>query len=86
MCNNQCAGCDHLRQVFGTQMGLSDKDIVALSGGHTLVCVDGLPFDCNLTSFPDCNFKVSVWMVFNFCREGATRSDLDLKVPGPPTL
>ncbi len=29
-------GCDHLRQVFGTQMGLSDKDIVALSGGHTL--------------------------------------------------
>nr|UVJ68614.1 Pod [Lilium brownii] len=29
-------GCDHLRQVFGAQMGLSDKDIVALSGGHTL--------------------------------------------------
>ncbi|KAF8683772.1 hypothetical protein HU200_044705 [Digitaria exilis] len=29
-------GCDHLRQVFGKQMGLSDKDIVALSGGHTL--------------------------------------------------
>ncbi|KAK3408809.1 hypothetical protein EUGRSUZ_J00965 [Eucalyptus grandis] len=29
-------GCDHLRQVFGVQMGLSDKDIVALSGGHTL--------------------------------------------------
>lgn len=31
------AGNDHLRQVFGAQMGLSDKDIVALSGGHTLV-------------------------------------------------
>lgn len=31
------AGNDHLRQVFGTQMGLSDKDIVVLSGGHTLV-------------------------------------------------
>ncbi|KDO73086.1 hypothetical protein CISIN_1g024615mg [Citrus sinensis] len=30
-------GNDHLRQVFGAQMGLSDKDIVALSGGHTLV-------------------------------------------------
>lgn len=29
-------GTDHLRDVFG-HMGLSDKDIVALSGGHTLV-------------------------------------------------
>nr|DAD25946.1 TPA_asm: hypothetical protein HUJ06_027414 [Nelumbo nucifera] len=29
-------GSDHLRQVFTVQMGLSDKDIVALSGGHTL--------------------------------------------------
>ncbi|KAJ0021222.1 hypothetical protein Pint_32253 [Pistacia integerrima] len=28
-------GSDHLRDVFGT-MGLSDQDIVALSGGHTL--------------------------------------------------
>lgn len=28
-------GTDHLREVFG-HMGLSDKDIVALSGGHTL--------------------------------------------------
>lgn len=33
------AGSDHLRTVFKTQMGLSDKDIVALSGGHTLVGV-----------------------------------------------
>lgn len=31
-------GCDHLRDVFTKQMGLSDKDIVALSGAHTLVC------------------------------------------------
>lgn len=31
------SGSDHLRDVFGT-MGLSDQDIVALSGGHTLVC------------------------------------------------
>lgn len=31
------AGSDHLRVVFGQQMGLSDQDIVALSGGHTLV-------------------------------------------------
>ncbi|XP_021889804.1 L-ascorbate peroxidase 1, cytosolic-like [Carica papaya] len=29
-------GADHLRQVFGVQMGLTDKDIVALSGAHTL--------------------------------------------------
>ncbi|XP_059429619.1 L-ascorbate peroxidase, cytosolic-like [Corylus avellana] len=29
-------GCDHLRVVFGKQMGLSDQDIVALSGAHTL--------------------------------------------------
>lgn len=29
-------GCDHLRTVFGQQMGLSDQDIVALSGAHTL--------------------------------------------------
>lgn len=29
-------GSDHLRDVFVKQMGLSDKDIVALSGGHTL--------------------------------------------------
>ncbi|XVE79704.1 hypothetical protein DITRI_Ditri14bG0079100 [Diplodiscus trichospermus] len=29
-------GADHLRQVFVTQMGLSDQDIVALSGAHTL--------------------------------------------------
>nr|AEG80145.1 cytosolic ascorbate peroxidase [Aeluropus littoralis] len=29
-------GTDHLRQVFVKQMGLSDQDIVALSGGHTL--------------------------------------------------
>ncbi|KAK8303275.1 hypothetical protein V6Z11_D04G139900 [Gossypium hirsutum] len=28
-------GSDHLREVFG-HMGLGDKDIVALSGGHTL--------------------------------------------------
>lgn len=36
-------GCDHLRDVFG-HMGLSDQDIVALSGGHTLVI-----FWCALT-------------------------------------
>ncbi|CAN6695796.1 unnamed protein product [Malus baccata var. baccata] len=29
-------GNDHLRDVFCKTMGLRDKDIVALSGGHTL--------------------------------------------------
>ncbi|KAL5130292.1 L-ascorbate peroxidase, cytosolic [Glycine soja] len=29
-------GSDHLRDVFGKAMGLSDRDIVALSGGHTI--------------------------------------------------
>lgn len=29
-------GVQHLRDIF-YRMGLSDKDIVALSGGHTLV-------------------------------------------------
>ncbi|XP_050384093.1 L-ascorbate peroxidase 2, cytosolic [Argentina anserina] len=32
---NSNKGVDHLRDVFG-HMGLSDQDIVALSGGHTL--------------------------------------------------
>ncbi|KAF9624977.1 hypothetical protein IFM89_016797, partial [Coptis chinensis] len=30
------SGSDHLRDVFVKQMGLSDQDIVALFGGHTL--------------------------------------------------
>lgn len=31
-----CADAPHIRTVF-YRMGLTDKDIVALSGGHTLV-------------------------------------------------
>ncbi|OAY51691.1 L-ascorbate peroxidase, cytosolic isoform X2 [Manihot esculenta] len=33
---NATKGADHLREVFGKTMGLTDKDIVVLSGGHTL--------------------------------------------------
>lgn len=33
---NATKGSDHLRDVFSHHMGLSDTDIVALSGGHTL--------------------------------------------------
>ncbi|KAL0752977.1 hypothetical protein Bca101_090645 [Brassica carinata] len=29
-------GCNHLRDVFAKQMGMTDNDIVALSGAHTL--------------------------------------------------
>jgi len=29
-------GADHLRKVFGQRMGFTDREIVALSGGHTL--------------------------------------------------
>ncbi|KAK2647704.1 hypothetical protein Ddye_015193 [Dipteronia dyeriana] len=39
-------GSDHLRDVFG-HMGLSDKDIVALSGGHTLTFTKFLQGRCH---------------------------------------
>lgn len=32
-------GCPHLRDVFVKQMGLTDKDIVVLSGAHTIVSI-----------------------------------------------
>ena len=90
---NWCAGCDHLRQVFVTQMGLSDKDIVALSGAHTLVCVQFYSYShlmsgiqSVLTSYHNCDLKLKDAGWFYVCREGATRSALDLKDPGPPTL
>ena len=35
-----CSSRDHMRDVFVKTMGLSDVDIVALSGGHNLVCFD----------------------------------------------
>lgn len=38
-------GAPHLRDIF-YRMGLSDQDIVALSGGHTLVHL--FSFSCNL--------------------------------------
>lgn len=34
--NYMLSGASHLREVF-YRMGLTDKDVVALSGGHTLV-------------------------------------------------
>ncbi|CAN1276534.1 L-ascorbate peroxidase 3 [Linum perenne] len=40
-------GSIHLKDVFH-RMGLSDKDIVALSGGHTLVISNHFPFSCSI--------------------------------------
>lgn len=49
-------GCDHLRDVFG-HMGLSDQDIVALSGGHTLVIFwCALTYDLSHKFFYTCSF------------------------------
>lgn len=45
-------GADHLREVFG-HMGMNDKEIVALSGAHTLVRT------CNLFSL---YFEVEVYL------------------------
>jgi len=36
------SGASHLREIF-YRMGLTDKDIVALSGGHTLVQINYQP-------------------------------------------
>ncbi|CAL5388027.1 unnamed protein product [Camellia sinensis] len=44
-------GADYLREIFG-HMGLSDKDIVALSGGHTLG-----PWTTNPLIFDNSYFK-----------------------------
>lgn len=38
LAGNLVAGAPHLKDIF-YRMGLSDKHIVALSGGHTLVLV-----------------------------------------------
>jgi hypothetical protein len=73
------SGSDHLRQVFSTQMGLSDQDIVALSGGHTLVGGFFL-FFCQL-------LKAGAYVQLSLsCREDATRTGLDLREPGRLTL
>lgn len=75
------SGYGHRRQVFSTQMGLSDQDIVALFGGHTLVGGIGRVF-------------LFVWQLESWClctvvssyREDATRTGLGLRELGRPTL
>lgn len=58
------AGCDHLRVVFGQQMGLSDQDIVALSGAHTLVSM--IPKDTWVPSLLIINLCQLVWIFCSF--------------------
>ncbi|KAK3412689.1 hypothetical protein EUGRSUZ_I01408 [Eucalyptus grandis] len=71
-------GPPHLRDIF-YRMGLSDKDIVALSGAHTLVIsisawiyIQGQLGMCNHTCY--------IFILVS--REGHTRKDLDLMVLG----
>jgi hypothetical protein len=64
-------------------MGLSDTDIVALSGGHTLVCSQTWNYVKNflLILFCLCTIGVCTYIY----RGGAIRSVLDSRDPGPPT-
>lgn len=79
-------GSDHLRVVFGQQMGLCDQDIVALSGGHTLVRMIPEVSLVILRNYHVKIFNCCLFWICSFCREGPTRSDLALRDPGLPTL
>lgn len=73
---NATLGNDHLRQVFGVQMGLSDQDIVALSGGHTLVS----PQQINIQQTLEDKLQIkNSWLCF---RDEHIQIDLGLKVLG----
>ncbi|KAK4440790.1 L-ascorbate peroxidase 1, cytosolic [Sesamum alatum] len=64
---NSTKGCDHLRDVFIKQMGLSEQDIVVLSGGHTLgsrLCSD---------------LRGRIWRGFRICDHIRKRSRLGHK-------
>lgn len=69
---------DHLRDVF-SRMGLNDKDIVALSGGHTLVCMLH-PKTKTYELFP----SFGSYHSYTF-RVGATRSAQDSREHGHKT-
>lgn len=63
-------------------MGLSDQDIVALSGGHTLVrCIS-----CSVCGLYFCHYPTNYGLFVKLYREGATRSDQGSRGRGPQTL
>lgn len=73
-------GTDHLRDVFG-HMGLSDKDIVALSGAHTLVSAQNT-FNLSILS---CLLKYKMVLqkiIFLYYRVGVTRNVLGMRELG----
>lgn len=78
-------GAPHLREVF-YRMGLSDKDIVALSGGHTLVSAYLLLGQTEGSFRFQYIFWVSLTCRYTFGmlydREGHTQIDLVLKAHG----
>lgn len=80
---NLGVGAPHIRDVF-YRMGLSDKDIVALSGAHTLVTLYML--------VPISEIACSVYMKLNifgwllWYREGGIQRDQVLKALGPGNL
>ncbi|KAG8087721.1 hypothetical protein GUJ93_ZPchr0010g7604 [Zizania palustris] len=73
-------GAPHLRDIF-YRMGLTDKDIVALSGGHTLVTILIHVEVVLILHQKDCLIDL-----FYSLREGHILKGLDLKVHGLKSL
>ena len=67
------SGGQHLRDIF-YRMGLSDKDIVALSGGHTLVFLSS-NFHPYMLSFVINHWMKSSNLIWCY-REGRILKDL----------
>ena len=83
---NFVVGSPHLRDIF-YRMGLSDKDIVALSGGHTLVILSSC-FHLYIVFFCNRNERSPHFVCCLLCyyREGHIQKDRVLMVLGPRNL
>ena len=75
-------GVPHLRDIF-YRMGLSDRDIVALSGGHTLV---NRLYQCTLVLLSMVITRHSKFICSGFIREGRIQIDQGLMVLGQRNL
>lgn len=73
-------GAPHLRDIF-YRMGLTDKDIVALSGGHTLVVL--LLAAVLRQYFNTILIWLKLWLCFWWHREGHIQRDQGLMAHGP---